>query len=127
MPGETTPERAGRAGDQPLPTPGRADVFADLLRTLEAHPGLFDPAAVAVVRPMLVERRALGIRRYGRALETFNGRDAHLDELQEALDRIVYSHQAAMERAELEQELARARAEVERLRAELAGATQGGG
>jgi hypothetical protein len=98
---------------QVLPTEGREDVLESLLATLEGHPELFDPKAVEVVRPLFVERVELGVRRYRRRLQTFNSRDAHLDELQEALDRIMYAHQAALERRALE-------VEVERLRAVLA-------
>lgn len=93
--------------------PGKQDVLEDLLRTLEGHPALFDPKAVAVVKPLLVERVELGKRRYGVGLQTFNGRDAHLDELAEQLDGIMYGHQAAMQYRALE-------AELEQLRGVLA-------
>lgn len=74
------PERAGRAGDQPLPEAGRANVVDDLVAHLRA-------------------RIELGVKRYGRPLETFNGRDAHRDELEEFVDGWIYRWQARMERA----------------------------
>lgn len=76
------PERAGREGDQPLPAPGAASVFAEIRRRLEQLFG---------------EREATGVRRYGRSLETFNGRDAFLDLEQELLDGVAYATQARME------------------------------
>jgi hypothetical protein len=40
-----------------------------------------------------VDRKALGIERYGQALHTFNNRDSARDSIEEALDLIVYLHQ----------------------------------
>lgn len=99
-----TPERAAREGDQQLPTEGRGDVILSLVRSVPAQ---------------LLERRATGVRRYGRPLETWNGRDAHRDLREELLDALAYSEQAAQERADLEVELAAARADVARLSAAL--------
>lgn len=107
----TAPDRAVREGDQPLPIAGKSDVLADLIRTLERHPDLFDPRAVEMLKPLQAERQSLGVKRYGRILQTFNGRDAHLDALQELLDFMVYLHQTAMERAELEAVLETTRAD----------------
>jgi hypothetical protein len=87
------PERAGRAGDQPLPEPGRQNVVDDLVTHLRA-------------------RIELGVKRYGRPLETFNGRDANRDELEEFVDGWIYRWQARMERAQLEAEVVELRAKV---------------
>lgn len=73
----------GAAAVQVAPRAGRANVLEDLV-------------------VMLRERSDFGLRKYGTRLETFNGRDAHLDALQELLDLFVYLHQGRMERAELE-------------------------
>lgn len=43
-------------------------------------------------------RRSQGIIKYGRELQSFNGRDALMDAYQEALDLAVYLRQAIMER-----------------------------
>lgn len=67
-----------RDGDQSLPTEGRENVQDRLIE-------------------MVQERRELGIQRYGRPLQTFNGRDALKDATEEALDLAVYLVQVAME------------------------------
>lgn len=78
-------ERAGvtvtrtREGDQPLPTEGQQNVSDAVKADLDA-------------------RIALGIQRYGRPLQTFNGRDALKDAYEEALDLVHYLKQAIMER-----------------------------
>ena len=46
----------------------------------------------------LLERKKLGIERYGVALQAGNGRDALQDALDEALDLTVYLMQAIAER-----------------------------
>jgi hypothetical protein len=90
---EPKPERAGRAGDQPLPEQGKQNVVDDLITHLRA-------------------RIELGVKRYGRPLETFNGRDAHQDELEEFVDGWIYRWQSRMERAALQEELEKLRAQV---------------
>jgi hypothetical protein len=79
---DPVPERAGRAGDQPLPTPGSGDVIQALVDRQQAR---------------LLERRAVGIRRYGSPLQVFNGRDVYRDAGDEALDLAAYLEQAAQE------------------------------
>ena len=76
----STPERSGREGDQPLPVPGQGDIIAELIGLLE-------------------ERRATGVRRYGRPLQAFNGRDASRDLEEELLDAAAYARQSGRERA----------------------------
>lgn len=70
--------------DQPLPTPGRIPVQAALM------------AAIAAI----AERRTHGIRKYGRPLETHNGRDALTDAWEEALDLLTYLTQMRLERGD---------------------------
>src|SRR4051812_13169096 len=67
--------------DQPLPTPGQQPV---------------QDALIAAVQ----ERRAYGIRKYGRPLETHNGRDALTDAWEEALDLVTYLTQVRLERGD---------------------------
>jgi hypothetical protein len=42
------------------------------------------------LRARLAQRKVLGVRRYGRALQAFNGRDAFRDAEDELLDQYVY-------------------------------------
>lgn len=80
-----------RPGDQPLPVEGRECVQDALIAHIE-------------------ERKRLGIERYGRPLETHNGRDAVQDALEEALDLAVYLMQVRLEQRDLRADLARAQA-----------------
>lgn len=69
-----------RPGDQSLPVPNdRTDIQS-------------------LVIDDIVERRELGISRYGTALQPFNERDALLDAYQEALDLVMYLKQMLIER-----------------------------
>jgi len=47
----------------------------------------------------LKARAAAGVAKYGRPLQTFNGRDAREDAIQEGLDALMYLAQAEMEDA----------------------------
>lgn len=67
--------------DQPLPTPGQQSVQDALIRAVQ-------------------ERRDYGIRKYGRPLETHNGRDALTDAWEEALDLVTYLTQMRLERGD---------------------------
>jgi hypothetical protein len=72
--GETRdPER-----DQPLPTPGKVDIQLYLMKAL-------------------VARRDHGIRKYGRPLESHNGRVALLDLWEEMVDALLYLTQQLTE------------------------------
>jgi len=62
-----------------MPLPGRENVTEMLIQRIK-------------------ERAALGLKKYGRPLETFNGRDALQDALEEALDLAQYLMQAIAER-----------------------------
>jgi multidrug efflux pump subunit AcrA (membrane-fusion protein) len=118
-----TPLRQPRdEGDQPLPGAGREDVLADLERLLPQleGQGVLAPGAAAVALALLRARVNLGVKRYGRRLETFNGRDAHLDWLAEAVDGIMYAHQAELERRRLDEENAGLRARLAAAEAQVA-------
>lgn len=65
---------------QPLPRPGHEDVTPALIADLEA-------------------RAAEGLKTYGRRLQTFNGRSAVQDALEEALDLAQYLKQLALEQS----------------------------
>lgn len=66
--------------DQPPPRPNDRLAIADL-----------------VIADM-VERKRIGIERYGTPLQAHNGRDALVDAYQEALDLVVYLRAAIEER-----------------------------
>lgn len=53
------------------------------------------------VKNLMVERRQLGIDRYGTVLQAFNGRNAIDDLLAEQLDSLAYSEQVSLEHPEL--------------------------
>lgn len=67
--------------DQPLPVPGKIPV---------------QEVMIGAIR----ERREHGKRKYGRALETHNGRDALKDAWEEAIDLFTYLTQMRLERGD---------------------------
>jgi hypothetical protein len=77
----SAPERAGREGDsQPMPTVNdEPDIQSRVIADIEA-------------------RRLVGIKRYGTALQPFNGRDGLTDAYEEALDLAMYLKQVIVER-----------------------------
>lgn len=80
---DRVPERANRPGDQPLPTTNDQAYIQDLV--------------IADIE----ERRQVGIRRYGTALQPFNNRDAFRDAYEEILDLLLYVRQVRVERDEM--------------------------
>jgi hypothetical protein len=67
--------------DQPAPKPGKLPVQEIMILAIQ-------------------ERRAYGKRKYGRILETDNGRDALKDAWEESLDLFTYLTQARLERGD---------------------------
>jgi hypothetical protein len=76
---------------QPLPKPGQAPVTSE---------------AILSLTETIVGQSAKGQQKYGRELETFNGRDAGQDALEELADLAVYLTQMRLERAEVDRQLA---------------------
>lgn len=74
------PTKPQREGDQAPPKPNELPAIQDL------------------VMKDLAERKAVGIKRYGTALQPHNGRDALLDAYEEAQDLCMYLRQAIYER-----------------------------
>lgn len=69
-----------RPGDQPLPVPNKElDIQSQVIADI-------------------VERRQVGISRYGTALQPHNGRDALQDAYEEAIDLACYLKQCIVER-----------------------------
>ena len=56
------------------------------------------PAVWDLVLNDMTDRGIMGVKKYGTALQPFNGRDALVDAYQEALDLVVYLRQAIFER-----------------------------
>lgn len=81
--------------DQPAPEPGETEVWPLVIREAEA-------AGAVRVAGLGRERDALGRKRYGTALQTFNGRDSLVDALQEGLDLLVYLRQYLEENPEVQ-------------------------
>lgn len=89
-----------REGDQPLPVLNdRPDIQSQLIADIE-------------------ERRQVGIRRYGTALQPFNGRDAARDLYEELIDGAVYAKQLVVEHADMNEELEALRQETAELLSE---------
>ena len=73
--------------DQPRPQGGTGDCWLELIARLPAwHP----------MREACVERRALGIDRYGQPLRRGDGRDEVRDLIEELLDGAVYAARLRM-------------------------------
>lgn len=88
---------------QPLPfyQANSSDVLTDIEHEIEA--GLDREGAMLLQQ--LRERVALGEKKYGMRLVSFNGRVASQDCLQEALDGIMYSQQMKLEGHPLAEQL----------------------
>ena len=80
---------------EPAPQPGASSVTDELLYDVER---LSLPQEQRTqLRQMLHARREMGRAKYGCELQTYNGRNAWNDCLQELLDAAVYITQARME------------------------------
>lgn len=86
-----------RPGDQPLPKTGKIDVGASVIDWINTE--MSGPATLKVVMVReFAARIDLGVERYGKRLETNNGRDALLDLKQELLDAAHYARQWQLEK-----------------------------
>jgi hypothetical protein len=73
---------------QAKPTPGQAEVMPHLRAEFDSLAG---------------ERYRVGLERYGTSLQTFNGRDAGLDCMEEMFDAMIYLKQLRMENDKLKE------------------------
>jgi hypothetical protein len=81
--------------EQPLPIKNTSTPIVDLvIRDLERY----QTPVTAVIIDDLWARKRLGIERYGAALQAHNGRDAHRDAYEEAMDLVVYLRQCVEEK-----------------------------
>ena len=89
--------------DQPAPIPGDVSVLSLILPKIEqAMESLVNYSSMGPVywrqlKVDLIARGLQGEQRYGRPLETKNGRDALIDWYQEAIDGLMYAFQAEAE------------------------------
>lgn len=85
-----------RDESQPAPKPGTVGVVDWIIKEWNLS-GDKDGTPWARIRDLLRERRAFGVRKYGRILEAHNGRDPVKDAQDELIDGFVYIEQAVIE------------------------------
>lgn len=82
-----------REGDQPLPTQTGGEFVQDRIiekvEALKAN-GSIEPDQAEKIIEQMENSKAVGMQRYGSALQTFNGRDTLQDAAEEARDLFVY-------------------------------------
>lgn len=79
-----------RPGDQPLPVPNNGPSMHDLVCVdLERWPA--PRSDIASVRTLMLERKRLGLDRYGSLLQAGNGRSWQRDLREELADAAVYA------------------------------------
>lgn len=89
-------ELCQRDGDQPLPVPNdKPSCHVAAAAGIERRYGGQD--ITDKVFNDIDARLTLGLKRYGTALQPFNGRDALRDAYEELLDALAYAHQIRME------------------------------
>jgi hypothetical protein len=86
---------------QPTPTSGKdsksvTEFVVNILKEEHAEDQDAAPITPKVVDDLLARREA-GVKKYGRELESFNGRDAMIDAYHEAVDLAMYLGQLVME------------------------------
>lgn len=82
--------------DQQLPQPGKELVHQAIIDELPQY-GVLDEAEIYAIRQGVQARLDLGVKKYGQALQSHNGRDAAQDAWEEAIDLMVYLYQMHME------------------------------
>lgn len=82
-------------------------------------PGVADASERAreVLIALLDSRQRVGLERYGRPLETWNGRDAMRDLLEELIDALQYAVQVQMEIDDRDETIERLRVQLDETRA----------
>ena len=77
-------------GDQPTPTPNDSRSVHDMvLEDID----VLTPTRGAELKALVVQRKALGLSRYGTVLQANNGRDALGDGIDEVADLVCYLRQ----------------------------------
>lgn len=92
------PTKPPRSGDQPLPTAGQRHVVPEVMHHVARFADVMGETTTAIqVAQDINARLALGIGRYGKPLQTHNGRNARRDAYEEVLDALNYVQQVSME------------------------------
>lgn len=85
-----------RPGDQPLPVPNDGASMHDLVAAdLDGWPA--PQPDIEAVRALLLERKRIGLERYGSLLQAGNQRDWRRDLREEVADAAVYARQGLEE------------------------------
>jgi len=92
--GAQSSAKGQRPEDQPLPKPGTGPSMHDLVI---GDLGKAYGASAALAAAALLDRKRLGLERYGQLLQANNGRDALRDLLEELQDASVYCRQVIEE------------------------------
>lgn len=98
--------------DQKPPKPGQFDCWQRLINRYN-FTNVFQTGLVRnlncgnlnELKKLMIERRQIGIERYGTVLQAFNGRKAIDDLIAEQLDSLAYSEQVSIESPELTEEM----------------------
>jgi hypothetical protein len=95
----STEQLRQREGDQKLPHAGTDDVGQKVIASIRNLGDVLDlpKSFIQEIQSDFEARIQLGVQRYGHRLETFNGRDALLDQYQELLDATQYAKQVCLE------------------------------
>lgn len=119
---EVKPEHFTNALTQQLPSKGKVSVTSKLLAALkELEPQQNNHSRTESIRlaiHFIEEQEKKGIEKYGRSLETWNGRDPLLDAMTEDVDRWQYQVQARIERADMIEQIAALKEQVADLQAD---------
>jgi hypothetical protein len=79
-----------RPGDQPLPVPNDGPSMHDLVcKDVEGWPA--PRPEIEAIRTLMIERKRLGLQRYGSLLQAGNGRSWQRDLREELADAAVYA------------------------------------
>lgn len=95
--------------EQPKPVAGGPEVVEQMIRDYELDGAT---GTWGIIRDLLLERRAVGIGRYGMPLTALNGRDALQDLQEELVDAFQYASQCEMEGVRIQYEQGKALLEI---------------
>jgi len=97
----TLHENSSYSLDQPKPEKGFDDMWNRLIERSSSDENFYFNS----ILPLMIERRNLGIQKYGTVLQAHNGRNAFEDMLMELLDFIAYSEIINIEKPKYSKEI----------------------